>query len=252
MSESFIKKPVAGLLLLAGAAGGPYMLFETDAGQQARDSTAEILGGSDGVPGGWFTSSHSAGESTPNGDAPLLNPSSNPLNSSGDANSLTPTPFHSLGEVLRFDITAAWITQRFPRVSTVLADTQLDGLRVPLVTGTAPSDIAGTLTYYFDRYKRLQRITLHGVTGDPTRFIKELQQVYQMQQEPSLGGGLYLLTWNGRPTSILHVTPAAVIYADAPYSRYNMLIELNQPGLEYGLSAESRQLIEAGKQTQRW
>ncbi|MCA9158223.1 MAG: hypothetical protein KDA72_07850, partial [Planctomycetales bacterium] len=66
------------------------------------------------------------------------------------------------------------------------------------------------------------------------------------------GGVLYLLSWNGKATSIVHIEPAAVIYADSPYARFKVLIELNQAGLEYGLSREAQQLLDAGKRTQRW
>jgi hypothetical protein len=247
MSEPFYKKPVAGLLLLAGATGGPYLLFETEAGQQASQGATQILGGTftnetPAADAGHFTS----WEST------LNDTSGSGLNPALEDRSLQQPVIESLKEVLRFDIRPDWVWQRFPRVSTVLAHTQLDGLRVPLVTGTAPSDVAGTLTYYFDRYHRLQRVTVHGVTGDANRFLAELQTLYQLKQEPALGGALYLVRWNARPTSVAYFEPAAVIYADAPYSRFNVFIELNQAGLEYGLSQEAQHLIDAGKSNYRW
>ena len=57
----------------------------------------------------------------------------------------------ALAEYLRMDITHGWVTQRFSRVTTTLADGSYDGLRVPLVTGTSPTALTGSLTYYFDR-----------------------------------------------------------------------------------------------------
>ena len=42
----------------------------------------------------------------------------------------------SLDEVLRFDLTPDWILHRWPRVSTGLAQLDLQGYRVPLVSGT--------------------------------------------------------------------------------------------------------------------
>ncbi len=239
---NFVRSPLTGLLLLASAAGGPYVLYETTAGQQARQMFQ-----SDAAP--VTPTTHAA---DPYWGMTGNDPSLNPLNPGTGQHALEQPPILSLREVLRFDIAPPWVIGRFPRVSTVLADMQLDGLRVPLVTGTSPADLAGTLTYYFDPYKRLQRVTIHGVTGDPDRFVAELQQLYQMAQEPSLGGGLYLLTWNGRPASVLHIAPAPVIYADSAYSRFNVFLELNQAGLAYGLSDEAQQLINAGKQTRRW
>lgn len=259
MSEPFYKRPLAGLLLLASATGGPYMLFETEAGKQASRiigvNAGDQAGSSSNPAAGHFVSDRNASSGYAGINAPVYAPShphGNLLNPTVTEHELQQPVVYRLQDVLRFDIAPGWVLERFPRVTTVLADTQLDGLRVPLVTGTAPSDIAGTLTYNFDRYKRLQRLTVHGTTGDATRFIAELQQQYQLQQVPSLGGVLYLLSWNGKPTSIVHIEPAAVIYSDSPYARFNVLIELNQAGLEYGLSREARQLLDAGKSTQRW
>ena len=255
MSEPFYKKPLSGLLLLAGAAGGPYMLMETDAGKQATGGLTHLVAGStqlESVAGAYgsrfFTPTNSAGA----GSAGANHAAGNMLNPPLAEYDLSQPAIHTLPEILRFDISPGWVLERFPRVTTVLADTRMDGLRVPLVTGTTPSDIAGTLTYSFDRYQRVQRLTVQGTTGDATRFMSELQQQYQMQQVPSLGGVLYLLSWNGNATSVVHIEPAAVIYADSPYARYNVLIELNQAGLEYGLSAAAQQLLDAGKKTQRW
>ncbi|MEZ6135746.1 MAG: DUF6690 family protein [Pirellulaceae bacterium] len=252
--STIIRNPLTGLLLLAGAVGGPYALFETEVGKQAREGAASAFQSND-TPAGWLTSAPTSGGLSAEGPYWSMagtDPAINRLNPGTEAHSLEQPPILSLREVLRFDVSPEWVMNRFPRVSTVLADMQLDGLRAPLVTGTTPTDLAGTLTYYFDHYKRLQRVTLHAVTGEPSRFVAELQQVYQLQQEPSLGGGLYLLKWNGRAASVLHVAPAPVIYGDAPYSRFNVFLELNQPGLEYGLSPAAQQLIDAGNQTQRW
>lgn len=246
-----LNKPLTGLLLLAGAAGGPYMLFETDAGNQAQrllNPAASSSGDS-----GYLTGAASGSGGMPSSgfwNANGVEPSQ--LVAGADGEPFVQAPIYALREVLRFDISPNWVPQRFQRVSTVLAEQQLDGLRVPLITGTTPSDLAGTLTYYFDRYKRVQRVTVHGVTGDPSRFIAELQHAYQLQQQPSLGGGLYLLKWNGRPTSVVYTAPASVISADSPYARYNVFIEINQAGLEYGLSDEAQQLVSAGQQTNRW
>lgn len=256
MSTAFLRNPLTGLIILASAAGGPYVLYETDAGQTARSSAAQIMewtspSGGEVLPSGGNAGSYDSatGQFI---DIVGSDPSNNLLNPGTLEHDLSQPVIHSLREVVRFDINPGWVVSRFPRVSTILADTQLDGLRVPLVTGTSPQDLAGTLTYYFDRYQRLQRISIHAASGDATRFIGEMQQLYQLKQEPSLGGGLYTMKWNGRPTSLLHVSPAPVIYGDAAYARYNVFIEFNQAGLEYGLSYEAQQLLNAGRQTQRW
>lgn len=247
-----LNRPLTGLILLASAAGGPYFLFETDAGRRAREEASQVFSVGEQPPSGWLTAGPSGGDSTDSGywNANGLN-TPQVMPSDGSTN-MPAMPVHALRDVLRFDISPNWVFQRFERVTTVLSDLQLDGLRVPLITGTAPTDLAGTLSYYFDRYKRVQRVKIHALTGDPSRFIAELQHAYQLQQHPSLGGQLYLLKWNGRATSVVFAAPAPVITADAPYSRYNVFIELNQAGLEYGLSSEAQQMLDAGRQIDRW
>jgi len=262
MPDSIMRKPLTGLLLLAGAAGAPYIWYETGIGNQVWHATDHGLGASaqNSTRSAWngfnTTSSGSSlgyaietKSSMPNG-ANITPKNADPFATNID--SLQQLPVVSLAEILRFDITPEWVMARFPRVSTLLSELNLDGLRTPLITGSTPGDLAGTLTYYFDRYKRLKRVSIHATVGDPTRYIMELRQAYQMSQEPSLGGSLYVIKWNGVPTCVLHISPASVVYSDLNYGRYNLFLELNQAELEYGLSSEARQLIEAGRQTKRW
>jgi hypothetical protein len=268
-----LKKPLAAALLLAGAAGGPYVLYETDAGQAAQSTAGQALGVATGNqanhaihanapaygtigPGG----SAIAGYAVPNTNTANNKSWWNPFSGSSSKQNTLPqsqptvtvTQINSLSEVLRFDIPPAWVMQHFPIVNTGLGDTQLDGFRVPLVTGTRPDDLVGALTYYFDRFQRVQRISLHAVTGDPTRLIQEIQQGYRLQQQPALGGGLYTTSWNGAPTNILHIAPATVITADQQNARFQVFLELNQPGLQYGPSSEALNLLQAGARAQRW
>ena len=67
-------------------------------------------------------------------------------------------PVYDFREVLRFDMTPAALMQRFQRITTVLSETQFDGMRVPFVSGTMPTDIAGSLSYFFDRQQSLRRV----------------------------------------------------------------------------------------------
>ena len=157
-----------------------------------------------------------------------------------------------LREVLRFDIVPGWLPKRFSRVSTVTSNVQMDGLRVPLITGTQPNDIAGSLTYYFDASQSLKRINLHGLTGDPTPLANLMVQFYQLKPEQSLGGQLFTTRWNNRITSVLHVAPAPIIYAGADHSKYILFLELNQPTNQYGLSDEASEILRTSQATQRW
>ncbi len=249
-----IKKTLAGILILTGAAGGPYVLFETEAGSSARSGAAGLFSSESEQASGWLTGISGDAESQPASgfwNAYGVN-TQQEMPPHETSNTDQQIAIHALQQVVRFDVSPNWVMQRFPQVTTVLSEVQLDGLRVPLITGTSPTDMAGTLSYFFDRYQRVQRIQVHSVTGDPSRFLAELQHAYQFQQQPSLGGSLYVRKWNNQPSSLVYLTPAPVIKADAPFARFNVFIELNQPGLEYGISEQAQQLLEAGRHTNRW
>ena len=74
---------------------------------------------------------------------------------------------YDLGEVINFGATPSWIMTRWPRVTVGLAELDMQGYRVPLVTGTKYDDLAGSLTYYFDQDQRVKLIHFRGTTGDP-------------------------------------------------------------------------------------
>jgi len=129
---------------------------------------------------------------------------------------------------------------------------QMDGVRVPLITGTQSKDIAGSLTYYFDASQALKRINLHGLAGDPTSLAALMVQFYQLKPEQSLGGQLFTTRWNNRVTSVMHIAPAPIIYAGADHSKYIVFLELNQPDNQYGLSDEASGILRTAQATQRW
>ena len=181
-------------------------------------SASDTTGGSYGSAHGWRA------------DAPVSVPVGTPALS-------TPVlPGVPIGEVMRFDVTPEWVVQRWPRVSNVPNDQGWTGLRVPLVTGTRIGDIAGALTYYFDPQGQVQRVALVGTTGDPTALTTLVTTQFALQNEGGPGTGLYLARWNGRPTSVLRIRQAAVITADSPQNRFELLMEINRPNFGYGLS----------------
>lgn len=165
---------------------------------------------------------------------------------------LTGATVDQLGEVLRFDVTPAWVTARWARVTTTLADTHLDGLRVPLVSGTRDTDLTGSLTYYFDKQQQMQRLTFHGTTGNSARLVELLTTVYEFKQEPSLGGEAYTRRWNGKPTSVCRIRTAPVIRADMPNTKLEVLLEINRPGMTYGLSDAAKTLVEQEQKAKLW
>jgi hypothetical protein len=138
-------------------------------------------------------------------------------------------PVVDLAEALRFEASSAWVLGRWPRVTAGLPDEDLQGYRVALVTGTREDDLAGSLTYYFDKHQRCRRITFQGTTGDTRKLIAFLTQRYgfkkQISNDPNLF--LYQIRWNGSPLSELHIRPARVIRADAPLARFEVLLAMN-------------------------
>ena len=157
-----------------------------------------------------------------------------------------------LREVLRFDVTPVWLTQRFSRVTTVLSNVQLDGMRVPLITGTQTTDLAGTLTYYFDSRQSVRRINLHGLTGDPSQLANLMVQFYGLKPEQSLGGQLYTSRWNNQVNCVLQLSPAPIVYSGADHSKFVVFLELNQADSYMGLSQEASEILNTLQSIRRW
>jgi hypothetical protein len=133
-------------------------------------------------------------------------------------------------EVFRLDVNSAWLMARWPRVSTGLAELNLHGYRVPLVTGKREDDIAGALTYYYDKDQVIQKMTFRGVTGDPRRLVHFATTQYQLEREivddPALQ--VYRTKGMGKRASELTVRPARVIRADAPRERFDVDLVLHR------------------------
>lgn len=155
-------------------------------------------------------------------------------------------------DVFHFGVTPDWIMSRWSRVSTTLADLELEGMRVPLVTGSQLNDIHGSLTYYFDRYQQLQRITFHGQTGDASKLILLLTQQHGFDPQPSLSAGVYLKKWNGRPTGVLWIEHAPLVRATSPRTRLDVTLEINSTLGSYKLSRESAQMLQQRKLAGKW
>ena len=95
-----------------------------------------------------------------------------------------------LAEALRFDVSPAWVMERWPWVSAGLSQLPLAGYRVPLLSGAAEDDLAGSLTYYFNARQQVARITFQGTTGDARKLIRLLIARYgfgrRMTNDPVL------------------------------------------------------------------
>ncbi len=253
--------------LLAVAAGGPYVASETDWGQSAMNMFGDATGvtttayRSDGEPVSYTGAAHAHHEvetlrGTNSARYRLEEDLARKLGAIPSDPGATPQlagmRVTDLREVLRFDIAPDWVISRFARVSTVLADLSLEGLRVPIVTGTRADDLAGTLTYYFDQQGKLQRVTFHGFTGDPSKLVQTMTTNYGLATEPTLEAGVFTKRWNGIPVHFLRLTHAPIVYADAVHQKYTVFLELNQPSLVYGISSEARRIVASDRHSGRW
>ncbi|MFO7906232.1 MAG: DUF6690 family protein [Planctomycetota bacterium] len=158
------------------------------------------------------------------------------------AGDLTPTV--TFEGILRFDISPRWVMQHWPHVSTTRTDGPLDGLRVPVITGTDPKDAVGSLTYYFNAQRQVQRISMDGIIGDERRVVSVVTGRFQLQPEPKPGVGLYVSRWNGKPISALWIRRMPVVDTGDGAARHEFSLELNRPDNYHGLSSRLRKRIE--------
>jgi len=210
-----IRLMVLSVLGLAVAAGGPIAYYTLpELGKRVRDK--------------WFPAETTVA-------AVATDPSGNPSPGSPAAASmlaLEGAPVGDLAEVLRFDVSVDWILRRWPRVSTGLAELQLQGYRVPLVTGTTEADLAGSLTYYFNSRQQVQRIAFHGTTGDTRKLIMLVTSRYKFVRRLTNNPGLFVYeaaSADGRPKSVLEITSAEVVKASNLYQRFTIDLSIERP-----------------------
>ena len=210
---------------------GPYLAFDGNLPDVLRSGRDQLFG-----------QSSAFGDATGQPDGSAISPSS--WSETGTATNDFNAPTVPLQEALRYDASPEWVVARWPRVATVVGELEWSGMRVPLITGSEPHDLVGSLTYYFDTERRLRRISLEGYTGDERSLVALATQGYGLQPEPSLTGGLYASRWNREAISVLAVQFAPVVDANTPQRRHVML-EINRPDAGWRLSPHMRALVAA-------
>lgn len=141
-------------------------------------------------------------------------------------------PSYSLAEVLRMDVSKEWVYSRWARKSTGLAEPELFGIRVPLVSGTRMTDVAGSLTYYFDVQGQVQKIRLVGKTADTSELVNLLGSRYGLQPATPMFAGeqVFRVDNQGSVESELITRPDSVLWATSPHNSFSVELELNRPG----------------------
>lgn len=162
-----------------------------------------------------------------------------PLTPLGGSPSTAPMRYHSLQEVLRFNVSKEWVYQNWERKSTGLSDPELFGIRVPLVTGTQRTDLAGSLTYQFDAQGQVQHISFRGRTADTTALVNFLVQTYQFQRmQAPAGEQLYQVRDGDRVYSELRTMPESVLLEASPLGSFGVVLELGRPGSNRTLQSQ--------------
>lgn len=140
-------------------------------------------------------------------------------------------PTIPLEQALRWDVKPAWVLAAWPRVTTELPDLELQGYRISYVSGTTESDLAGSLTYYFDGALRLQKLTFNGSTGDAKRLVQFLLSQHHFQRrlgdDPSLY--LYQVEQDGQALSELRIKAAPIVRSGNPLRRFEVTLEMRRP-----------------------
>lgn len=194
-------------VMLLGAIGLPYLFTTTFGSPRAGDQAGRVPLVNDG---------------------PAL--AAAPPPSAGTGLDRHPTT-NELADVFRWDVSPPWVLGRWPRVSAGLADVESQGYRVPLVTGGQSDDLAGSLTYYFDRRQRLTRILFQGSTGDGRKLVALLAArfgfVREWNNDPSLY--LYRVRDGKKVLGELRIQPARVVRADSPHSRFDVALLISRP-----------------------
>ena len=209
---------VLSTLGLAVAVGAPIALFSANnqwdfLGNGAANETAAVAGSEENA------------EADTKPQAPALPPfpSNVPLEGA---------PVRRLDEVFRFDVSTGWVMQRWPRVSTGMADLQLQGYRVPLMTGVEPSDLAGSLTYYFNAKQQMERITFTGTTGDAREIVALVTRRYKFTRRLTNNPGLFIYERphsKRKSNSILQIRLAQVVRSDNPFQKFDVTLSLERP-----------------------
>lgn len=174
---------------------------------------------------------------------PLTGEFTHPTSAANGTSGVASPAVVDLREVVRFDLTPRWIMERWPRVSSVPSEGQFDGLRVPLVTGTGAHDLAGSLTYYFDKTQQMQRLMFHGYTGDDRPLVSLITQYYRLQPEPAVGAGVFVSRWNAKPMSALWVRRMPVVDANNHHQKFEVILELNRPNHYASLSPQFENML---------
>jgi hypothetical protein len=201
-------RPLLFFGVLVAAVVVPYVLFDEHLAETTRGYWQRLVGkrgsAGDSLAAVW----HSAGDR---------------VTSAAAGSAAVP-----LEQAFRFDLSPQWVTARWPRVSTILGDPQRLEMRVVLVTGTQPDDVAGSLTYYFDQHHQLQRISFLGLTADPRRLLAAVVTQSNLKSQPTTAAAHYIAGDPRQPTSEVLVRHLPIMRADSQRPQMEVSVNLRR------------------------
>lgn len=217
--------------ILAGSAAAPYILSHTSSDHVPLPDAPQIQQSADPRPAtaqGQPANTATGGTAATRSSHPALMPF---RTASNTRLPLEGAEVQDLATVLNFNLTPHWVMGHWQRVSTGLAELDMQGYRVPLVTGTTELDIAGSLTYYFNPKQRVQRITFQGTTGDARKLVSVLVTNHEFVRQIAPDARLFLYQrLEGRKViGELHIKPAPVLNNGDPWRRFEVALVMDRP-----------------------
>ena len=210
-------RPMLLIGVLVASVAVPYVLLDKNLAQTARTQLNRLLGRAE-----------TSGSDNPLAELKLpFTAGKVDVAASPSAAGPAALPPVTLEEAFRFDVTPHWVTARWPRVSTVLAEPEQLGMRVALASGTRPDDVAGSLTYYFDEHHQLQRITFYGMTGNEQRLLAFLVNNYRLKSAPTTGVARYVAGPADKPTSSVTVRHLPVVRTESTHAQVELAVDLS-------------------------
>ncbi|TWT99526.1 hypothetical protein Pla108_04680 [Botrimarina colliarenosi] len=226
-----IGRPLALAGLLGAAVGGPYVVSQANNGDwqnpwgapQAAPPAAEQPIAQGSPPAGFATR-------PPNLQGPM-GPGSEIYESPASLVGPVGTP---LEQAMDWSVDKNWVYHNWARKSTGLADPTLFGVRVPLVTGSGMTDVAGSLTYYFDGAGVLQKMSLYGRTADTSRLVHLATTRFGMQAAAgSPGDQVFQAVESKKLRGHLRTRPEGTLWATSPHSSFAIEMQVTRPGSPY-------------------
>jgi hypothetical protein len=237
------------LMLIAGAASAPALMMREDpnATTPAFDGSANagsMPAGTPAPPGPFVLAPHSP--AGPSGMPPFHNASTTngtpPVMNAPFAPAPVYNAFGHPAEYLNFAVTQEWVRSRWTDITVVDGEDRLSGYRVALVSGPRPVDVCGSLTYWFDTRKRVQRITLRGWTGDPAELAHYVTAQFGFAQKSER---LFEKSSWGKCTGALRIDAPPRREQINPNEQFMLLLEIVDPSSWLSLSEQTSQILRA-------